>query len=285
MMANNVWGKRAWLWLAGAACAALLARAPVQAGPLAVYRTAFGEIHVELYADKPVTTANFIRYVKSGAYTNMFFHRWVPGFVIQGGGIRAYERGTTNAYLNYVQNYGTITNEYAIGRNASNLYGTLAMAKVSGNPNSASSQWFFNLANNTSLDTNNGGFTVFGRVVRGTNVLNQFNDVSGTKIWMVSGQSPLNELPILSTNAPTIFDALVYCNISLLELQARPAAGGGVALSWQSVSNIANVVEYTTQWPPVWNTLTSTNGNGQTLTIQDAATADVRRYYRVRIQY
>src|SRR6266536_3595947 len=155
---------------------------PAGAGTLAQFRTILGDFEVELYdQDKPVSVRNFIRYVQSGAYTNMFLHRCLPGFVVQGGGFGTTNRWTTDllAVIHDVPSFGTITNEFNIGTRLSNIYGTIAMAKAGGDPNSASSQWFFNLGDNSAnLDNQNGGFTVFGHLVRGTNVLNIFNTVS-----------------------------------------------------------------------------------------------------------
>src|SRR5213596_629688 len=108
------------------------------AGTLAQFRTVFGDIEVELYdQDKPVTVQNFIRYVQSGAWSQMFIHRCEPNFVIQGGGYYVANRSTTNQFISSVTNYGTIVNEFAVGRRFSNVYGTIAMAKQSGNTNSA----------------------------------------------------------------------------------------------------------------------------------------------------
>src|SRR5690242_14514375 len=111
-----------WVWLL---CACLLPFSGL-AGTLAIFRTPWGDIAVELFdADKPVTVQNFIRYVETGAYTNHFMHRWVPGFVIQGGGFFVDQRGATNATLKPVPIFGTITNEYNVGRVFSNVYGTI----------------------------------------------------------------------------------------------------------------------------------------------------------------
>src|SRR5947199_5636085 len=87
---------------------------PVFAGTLAQFRTRFGDIDVELYdQDKPVTVKNFIRYVQSGAYTNMFLHRCLPGFIVQGGGFRTTNQLSTNLLtsLAEVDSYCPITNE------------------------------------------------------------------------------------------------------------------------------------------------------------------------------
>lgn len=126
-------------------------------------QTVKGVIDVQLY-DKaaPLTVANFLKYVKANAFNNSFFHRSVPGFVIQGGGF------TWNNNIAPVTTYAPVKNEYSASR--PNVRGTIAMAKLGGNPNSATSQWFFNLNNNggtppNGLDYQNGGFTVFGKVL------------------------------------------------------------------------------------------------------------------------
>ena len=124
-------------------------------------QTTQGAIDVNLYdAATPITVANFLAYVRSGAYTDSLIHRSVPGFVIQGGGF------TWNSATNNVADVvarSPIQNEFSPSR--SNLRGTIAMAKLGGDPNSATSQWFINLANNASiLDGQNGGFTVFGQI-------------------------------------------------------------------------------------------------------------------------
>ncbi|MDE2389068.1 MAG: peptidylprolyl isomerase, partial [Betaproteobacteria bacterium] len=104
---------------------------------------------------------NFLQYIHSDAYTNGIFHRSVPGFVIQGGGFKIAD-GASGKSLAAVNTFAPIVNEFRI----SNTRGTVAMAKLGGNPNSATSQWFVNLADNSAnLDNQNGGFTVFGRVI------------------------------------------------------------------------------------------------------------------------
>jgi cyclophilin family peptidyl-prolyl cis-trans isomerase len=116
------------------------------------------EFDIELFgADAPLTVRNFLNYVESGRYDASIIHRTVPGFVIQGGGFAL--NGTR---LQPVVTDASVKNEPGI----SNLRGTVAMAKLGGNPNSATSQWFINLADNSAiLDAQNGGFTVFGRVL------------------------------------------------------------------------------------------------------------------------
>lgn len=166
--------------------------ATLQAAPYACFETNVGNFCMELFPEAaPNTVANFLHYVDDGDYTNSMVHRSVPGFVIQGGG-----------YTVFGNIIGTMTvdppvvNEY----NQSNLRGTVAMARLGGQVNSATSQWFVNLANNTSLDTVDGGFTVFGRIVTGMDVvdgiaaLTRFNLTSslGSAFSEVPSTAPAN---------------------------------------------------------------------------------------------
>ena len=263
----------------------LSAAAMTSAGPLVQFRTVLGDIEVELMADKPVTTRNFVRYVQSGAYANMFLHRWVPRFVAQGGGFAMWQRGTTNEQVYAVPSFGEITNEFGVGRRLSNSFGTLAMAKTANGPNTASSQWFFNLADNSAnLDGQNGGFTVFGRVVRGTNVLNRFNNTSPTNhLYLVNDGGPFTDLPLYSTNGLT--GDFLYADISLLSVKVANLPGEQREISWNSVAGLANVVEFTTNFPPSWQALASTNGTGNRMAVVDGSTQAPVRFYRVRVLY
>jgi cyclophilin family peptidyl-prolyl cis-trans isomerase len=267
------------------ACAAFVS----QAGTYVQFRTIYGDIDVELYdQDKPITVRNFIRLVTSGAYRDTFFHRCVPNFVVQGGGFfttnRTDDYWFTNVFV--VPNFGPITNEFGVGRRLSNTNGTIAMAKLSGNTNSANSQWFFNTANNTFLDSNdtNNLFVVFGKVLRGTNILNGFNARSyGNGIVNLGGV--FSELPVTYAGSDyPYFSDLVYVDISLLNVQVR-ATTGAREISWNSVSGKTNVVEFTASFPPSWQTLIATNGTGGTLKVLDPNTGVSQRFYRVRVVY
>jgi len=125
--------------------------------------TSMGDIVMELVDDAPITTANFFQYVEDDFYDGTIFHRVVAGFVVQGGGFLP----------GMVQPPGVrdpIMNEFSPAR--SNVRATVAMAKVGGNPDSATSQFFVNLADNSAnLDNQNGGFTVFATVVEGMDVV------------------------------------------------------------------------------------------------------------------
>ena len=117
-----------------------------------------GDLDVTLLPESaPQTVENFMNYVNKGAYNGTIFHRSVPGFVIQGGGFKV-----EGDRIVSIPADAPVQNEF----NVSNTRGTVAMAKLEGNPNSATNQWFFNLSNSNAanLDAQNGGFTVFGRV-------------------------------------------------------------------------------------------------------------------------
>ena len=121
--------------------------------------TVLGSFSIELLDDvSPNTVANFLNYVRDGDYDGTFFHRAIPGFILQGGG---FSMGT-DGQVSEVPSDPPVANEFRL----SNIRGTIAMAKVGGNPNSATNQWFVNLADNSAnLDAQNGGFTVFARVI------------------------------------------------------------------------------------------------------------------------
>ena len=115
---------------------------------------------VELYDNTPITVDNFLRYVADGSYDNSIIHRSVSNFVVQGGGfsaplIPADQPGSDPVSIPPM---GTIQNEPG----NPNSRGTISMAKLGGQPDSASSQFFFNVKNNSFLDSDNGGYTAFG---------------------------------------------------------------------------------------------------------------------------
>lgn len=122
-----------------------------------------GVIVIEVDSERaPKTADNFLQYVKDGFFDGLIFHRVIPGFVIQGGGFSPkMQQKTTRA---------PIVNEASNG--LKNLKWTLSMARTA-NPNSATSQFFINLADNDMLDytSANPGYAVFGEVVEGREVV------------------------------------------------------------------------------------------------------------------
>jgi peptidyl-prolyl cis-trans isomerase A (cyclophilin A) len=129
------------------------------------FETSLGNFTIELYEkDAPVTTQNFLAYVDSGHFDDTVFHRVIPGFVIQGGGMTADMRQKSTR--------APIRNEADNG--IKNRRGTLSMARTN-DPNSATSQFFVNLVDNAFLDPGRGGagYAVFGCVVAGMDVVDR----------------------------------------------------------------------------------------------------------------
>ena len=122
-------------------------------------------LDIALFSDRtPGTRTNFLNYVNDGDFDNSIIHRSVPGFVIQGGGF--YDSNSSgNYFLEPIPTDPAIVNEFGV----SNTLGTVSMAKLSGNPDSATSGWFISIGDNSAnLDNQNGGFTVFGKITKGT---------------------------------------------------------------------------------------------------------------------
>jgi peptidyl-prolyl cis-trans isomerase A (cyclophilin A) len=141
---------------------------PAVAEEYVCFDTNLGDICFDMLPEAaPLTVANFLRYVDRGAYTNTLVHRSVPGFVIQGGGFSGV--ADPALFSQAIAGDPPVVNES--GR--LNLRGTLAMARTS-NPDSATNQWFINLAHNANLDgTRTTGYTVFGEVVHGMDVVDR----------------------------------------------------------------------------------------------------------------
>jgi cyclophilin family peptidyl-prolyl cis-trans isomerase len=187
------------------------------------FTTVLGNIDVALFgAQKPITVDNFLKYVDQGKYfivdptTNQlassFVHRSVPGFVIQGGGfIGTVDPSPTpssakdNVRPTSVVTFPPIQNEPGI----SNKRGTIAMAQMAGNPNSATSQWFINLADNGGPPTNldiqtssngvtSGPYTAFGKVVN--NTMNVVDAIAA--LPRVNAGAPFDTLPVRNYTSP-----------------------------------------------------------------------------------
>jgi peptidyl-prolyl cis-trans isomerase A (cyclophilin A) len=167
----------------------------------------------------PRTVANLEQYVANGRYRDTFFHRLVPNFVLQGGGfVWPGNEIATSSTLAAVPALKAVPNEFSELR--SNIRGTLAMAKLGTDPNSATSQWFFSLADNSAnLDDQNGGFTVFGRLRDSSDLL--LLDVLGAVDTInadnggVFSSLPLYRLGDTAKLAPT--DVLRLSEVELLD--------------------------------------------------------------------
>jgi cyclophilin family peptidyl-prolyl cis-trans isomerase len=134
------------------------------------FETSLGDFTVELLpTEAPQTVENFLRYVDESFFDGTLFHRVVPGFVIQGGGLTpGFQSKTTHP---------PVKNEATNG--LKNLRGTLSMARTN-DPHSATSQFFVNLRDNDVLDPKSGqhGYAVFGRVTAGMDVIDKIAAVS-----------------------------------------------------------------------------------------------------------
>jgi cyclophilin family peptidyl-prolyl cis-trans isomerase len=152
-------------------------------------------IHLALLpVSAPLTVANFIAYIEAGYFDNNLLHRSVPGFIIQGGAFNFAE----NLTIGDVPSFDPVKNEPGI----SNTRGTVSMAKLGGDPNSATSSWFINLANNAlDLDGQNGGFTVFADVIG--NGMAVADEIASLPVYDVSfelGSGAFAEMPLSAPN-------------------------------------------------------------------------------------
>jgi len=175
------------------------------ANPQVEIKTDMGTIVVELNPDKaPKTVANFLQYVKKGHYDGTMFHRVMPGFMIQGGGFTPdFKEKPTGK---------PVPNEAANGLH--NGVGTIAMARTS-EPHSATAQFFINVADNAMLDfrfpTQDGyGYAVFGKVVKGMEVVNEI-----AKVRTGPGPAPHQNVPV----KPVVIES-----IKLVGATGKPAA-------------------------------------------------------------
>lgn len=188
---------------------ALLLTAATQAGaqnPQIEMRTNMGVILLELYPENaPETVKNFVQYAKDGFYSGTIFHRVIGDFMIQGGGFTAdMQQKATRPPI-----------KHEGGNGLRNEIGSIAMART-GDPHSATSQFFINVVDNTMLDFRGPspseiGYTVFGRVIKGMDVVN--------KIRSVPTAARMQHQNVPST--PVIIE-----RVTVLESAAKPATKG-----------------------------------------------------------
>ena len=233
------------------------------AGPQIIrFHTNLGDIDVTMIPESaPKTVANFLKYMNKGVYNNSIIHRSLPNFAIQGGGYQLIDHKRV-----VIPADAAVINEYSI----SNLRGTLAMALLPGEKNSATTQWFFNLGSNTGLNTSSNGdgpYTVFGRV-------NSFSGLAVMdKIAAVSKSSflgaPFDWLPLQDYSGGDILDSNYVIVQSVFVLPAPAITQNGVvsASSFGGSTSIApgsfieiygsNLAETTRGWA----TADFSNGN------------------------
>jgi peptidyl-prolyl cis-trans isomerase B (cyclophilin B) len=176
---------------------AIFLSSAVLAGPVVEMKTSHGTIEIELDEVKaPGTVKNFLQYVKDKFYDGLIFHRVINGFMIQGGGM--------TPDMKEKPNRAAIKNEASNG--LLNEVGTIAMARTS-DPHSATSQFFINVENNTSLNhtapTPQGwGYAVFGKVIGGMHVVNRIKAVK-TGNRGGHGNVPMDNVVIQSVRLKT----------------------------------------------------------------------------------
>jgi uncharacterized protein (TIGR03437 family) len=192
-------------------------------GPTVRFKTNLGDIDVLLLSDvAPRTVQNFLNYVNRGAYNGSFFHRAVKDFVIQGGG---YKWDAPSGNYSTIPQDPAVRNEFSV----SNTRGTIAMAKLDGLVNSATNQWFFNLGNNASnLDNQNGGFTVFGRIINdaGLAVMDKIAAVPTANLG-----SPFDQIPLQNYTTGAIKEENLVMVTSITVLDAKPEISSGGVIS------------------------------------------------------
>ncbi len=181
--------------------------------------TVLGNIDIQLHADSaPNTVANFLRYVNDDDYNNSYIHRSVPGFIIQGGGFTS---------VNGVSGAVPVDAPIALEANLSNVRGTIAMARGT-NINSATSQWFFNLADNTNLDGSN-GYAVFGTVVNGMDVVDAIAALPVSHDFA----APIDEIPLINyTSGNTIMQENLVIVTDVYELSETLHINPGLNGAW-----------------------------------------------------
>jgi cyclophilin family peptidyl-prolyl cis-trans isomerase len=255
-----------------------------------------GSFDVELFDDKPITVSNFLRYASSGRFENQLIHRWVPGFVIQGGGYRVDTSNPAEYDLVPVQKYAPITNETRVGTFRSNTFGTIAMARLGNDTNSASSEWFINLDDDngrpleeggSNLDNASGGYTVFGRVISNTNLLNLFVPPPPAHgIYIRNDIIPFTPFPVFTTNQNITFNDVIYVDLKIrrdMDLQVTRNFRGIRQIAWDSVAGVTNAVDYSANLTN-WVNFTNVIGTGSRMQFTESSD-DAQRFYRVKLRY
>ena len=225
-----------------AACVAL-ALASSQPSLAAVVKTIvrmetnLGSFNIGLYDDDaPKTVENFLNYVERGDYDNIIIHRSIPGFIIQGGG---YKCCNFFGQLYPITPDPSVENEYDPSR--SNKRGTITMAKLpliddsgnpipGGGPDSATSEWFFNLADNSGspdtdppgLDYQNGGFTVFGHVLdSGMDIVDEIGSLQPIAV------PGFPNLPVVNNNYVIVYRVCINDDGDIVCSETEDLAPGG----------------------------------------------------------
>ena len=173
----------------------LLGLSPVAEASYATIKTTLGTIVVELDDEKaPISVANFKTYAKEGFYDKTLFHRVIPGFMVQGGGFDHHGAYPQTMHKKPGAKAG-IKNEWTNGEK--NKRATLAMARLGNQPDSATNQFFINLADNDFLDQprDGAGYAVFAKVIGGMDVVDKIAGVPTTQL--PNGMSDVPTQPMM----------------------------------------------------------------------------------------
>lgn len=170
--------------------ASIVASAPLSAGTIVAVRTSLGDFYIELDEQAaPITAGNFLNYVRSGRYNNTFIHGVSGGAQIRGGG---YQFGNCNDGPQSIQLDPPIPFE---STGLSNLQGSIAALHPSTDPDGATSQWLISLGNDPALDTLNGGYAAFGKVLgNGLRVLQQIASANPVRLGFFEETPTVNYL-------------------------------------------------------------------------------------------
>ena len=168
-------------------CGAAVAGAADAKNPQVIMETSLGKMRIELFSQEaPISVKNFLDYANKGFYNGTIFHRVIPGFMIQGGGF--------SSDFKMKQTEAPIKNE--AGNGLKNDRGTLSMART-GNPDSATSQFFINVVNNDGLNRprpDGFGYAVFGKVIEGMDVADK---IAAVKTGRKQGMQDVPETPVV----------------------------------------------------------------------------------------
>jgi cyclophilin family peptidyl-prolyl cis-trans isomerase len=253
--------------------------------PIVRFHTTFGDIDCQLRPDvAPKNVSNFLAYVDGNYYTNNLIHRSVPGFIIQGGGY-----DVLGGNIVAIPTGPPVTNEFSL----SNKRGTLAMAKLPGDPNSATSQWFFNESDNNaaSLDTQNGGYTVIGQVTPAT--IGVMDAIAAVPVPTPPPIGPpLDQMPLRNyTQGNPVSTTNMVFALSIVRILSPPqismtVTGTNIAILVNSFSRHTYQLQGSSQ--PVSGTFTNVatpqNGvTGTTLTFTATTMSGTNGFYRVAI--
>ncbi|MFT4546686.1 MAG: cyclophilin family peptidyl-prolyl cis-trans isomerase [Pseudoalteromonas tetraodonis] len=209
-------------------------------GRAATMSTPAGPIQVGLYDDPingaPITVDNFFAYAEAGRWDGTFFHRSVEQFVIQGGGYKP-EPGAVEGQFVDVEEFDSIINEYDVGR--PNICGTVSMAKLGGSPDSATSEFFVSLKDNISiLDGQNGGFTVFGRVIdmAAADQISAFDTATYTANFGAAGRS-FSDWPLSAAteDSPLVSQLASITGVIEVPTLSFAVSGGDAAVATASL--------------------------------------------------